>query len=248
MKQINLSQVDKKRLQALLDKHSSYKAFTAHKVHAYEFCSILNIEVCVYCNIVPISVVEAKGKGKRPCLDHVVSQDENSDLQLEHTNLVPSCPFCNTNLKGATPVLEADDNVIIIHPHNENFDSLKVIHAVLNPNEIEYTNPNAFLIKFEDVPDTDPALIIKANKTVEIFILAEQYQGDFIKNEVCNMFKRMKFYSKGQKAQISKLADLPDGELFTTLFPYYECDIHKTPLGKLYRDIARQFEHEICNP
>lgn len=248
MKQINLSQADKKRLQALLNKHPTYKAFSAKKADAYAFCTIFKIDVCVYCNIVPISVAQAEEKGKRPYLDHVVSQDEDSTLQLEHTNLVPSCSFCNSSLKHTKKVLDVNGNIIIIHPHNEDFDSLKVIHAVLNSNEIEYTNPKAFLIGFEDIPGTDPALIKKANKTIELFILAEQYKADFIKKEVCNMFEKMKFYSKGQRAQIYKLTDNSDDDLFTLLFPHYDCVIHKTPLGKLHRDIARQFKSQICTP
>jgi hypothetical protein len=78
--------------------------------------------------------------------------------------------------------------------------------------------------------------------------LTEQYKADFIKKEVCNMFEKMKFYSEGQRAQISKLTDNSDADLFAILFPHYDCDIHKTPLGKLHRDIARQFEHQIFTP
>lgn len=101
----------------------SYSNFKTERqgYSAYKLVEKLNIPTCPYCNRTFINTVTFTRDGKevqlRPHLDHFYPQSKYPIFALSFFNLIPSCSFCNTNLKG-------DDDCTAsthIHPYRESF-------------------------------------------------------------------------------------------------------------------------------
>ena len=80
----------------------------------------------------------------------------------------------------------------------------------------------------------------RAKANVSVLKLRERYQ--FHKDEVVNLFKRIKYYSASKKNEIFEiLNEIKYIEGVNLLFPEKYCDINNTSLGKLKKDVLAIF-------
>jgi len=95
--------------------------------NAYDLCNLLKVNVCAYCNRVYTTTVIGTGLDLiiRPTLDHFFAQSDHPLLGLSFYNLIPSCNYCNSNLKGAKPVNLNHH----IHPYKEVL--IKMQHLII---------------------------------------------------------------------------------------------------------------------
>lgn len=86
-----------------IDKLMNYKTFF-HKNNgiSYTLSKYLNCNVCVYCGrIYTTTVYDENGDELiKPAFDHYFPKEEYPLLALSFYNLIPSCNYCNSNIKG----------------------------------------------------------------------------------------------------------------------------------------------------
>ena len=119
----------------VLDKDVSPVCFHWSDCHqdwsAWHFIRSLHVGSCCYCNADTIFSIlldqkkpgrtvdtHSKSDYKRSPLDHYIPRSRYPYLALSLYNLVPACPRCNTNIKGAKNLSHNDH----IYPYGENFD------------------------------------------------------------------------------------------------------------------------------
>lgn len=236
MKRIDLSEKQKFDAQKILSGFKSFSAFSRDKVAAYKFTNIIGIKVCPYCNIEYVyTVYDEHGKQVvRPDIDHFIPKNKdtgNPKLQLELTNLIPSCFACNERLKRDI-AFSRDTH---IHPYFDDFDS--IMYFRINIADTNYLNEENINICIERRNDAKSEDVKRALANIQVFKLKERYQ--FHKNEVVMLFKRIKAYNKAKIKEIEDLVSGGDKNSvdLSFLFPEKYCDINNTSLGKLKKDL-----------
>lgn len=237
MKKIELTEKQITEAKNILSAFKTYVAFSHNKDSAYRFTNIIGIKVCPYCNIeYAYTVYDGNGLPVlRPDIDHFVpknSKTGNSNLQLELTNLIPSCLICNERLKGRKRFSGAD----YLHPYFDDFDTIMKFH--INLNDTDYLTEKHFEICFVPSDDSNETDITRARNSIQVFRLKERYA--FHKDAVVMLFKRMKHYNYTKRQEIGSLFGIqPTAEQLA--FPEAHCEINKTSLGKLKRDIISEY-------
>jgi len=236
MKRISLDENQRKSLKEILSKFETYSSFSNDKDAAYSFTNIIGVRVCPYCNIeYTYTVYNERGKPVlRPDIDHFVPKNKktgNSKLQLELTNLIPSCLVCNERLKR-DKTFSRNEN---IHPYYDDFDS--IMEFCVSIKDINYLNENSFDIVFLPKENVSYNDIKRANNNINVFKLNERYF--FHKNEVVMIFKRIKHYNSSKLREINELIE-PKKNL-SMIFPEQDCDINSVSLGKLKKDIIQKY-------
>ncbi|MEI6057236.1 MAG: hypothetical protein WCR55_14410, partial [Lentisphaerota bacterium] len=169
----------------------------------------------------------------RPDLDHFVSQFDSNEESLNWKNLIPSCQQCNSRLK----LSKKFDPKTHLHPYLDDFDSIKRIAIFLT--SINYLNEGNFKIVFIDKSIDNPNDTKKADRNIIDFKLIERYQHH--KDEVVNIFANLQLYHKNKREEIAHLMN--DGySLRHLLLVDSICEINKTSLGKLKRDIINTYK------
>lgn len=237
MKKIVINKNKKQELINLLKGEKSYENFRDNKEKAYKFTSKTGIKICPYCNINYVyTVINKSGKEIiRPDLDHFEPQSIIRSKSLEWSNLIPSCQTCNSRLKGRKKFSEKTH----IHPYKEDFDSIMRFSVSLK--NTEYLNENNFDITFSVKDNAKNDLVLKAKKNIDDFKLEDRYQ--YHKNEVINIFQKIKFYNNIREKEISNLLGI-SGSLNTILFNDENNDINQVSLGKLKRDIIKKYKNK----
>ena len=105
-------EINSDRVLQLLDYESLYDD---PNWNAYKLCEKLDISVCPYCNRNYVFVTRnVDGKFlTRPQLDHFFVKSKYPFLSCSFFNLIPSCPFCNTE--------KNDNDKSTIYPYLEEF-------------------------------------------------------------------------------------------------------------------------------
>lgn len=239
MIKIELSDKREKELQAILDKYNSYSAFSQNKDDAYEVFRRINIGICPYCNLCKLDLIEENKTGEtkkrlRSPFDHWVPQSSHKgkNLELKIKNLVPACHTCNS-LKNATPFNDKE----YINPYFDDFDSIKRFEVETSGG---YDNPEHLTILITNNPDHtgDSHDFNRADANISVFSLTTRYQE--YKGEVVKLLKKYKYYHAPKINELSKLTGDFDG-LIAILLEDVDCDISKTQLGKLKRDLFKQY-------
>lgn len=212
-----------------------YSSFSDKKNgNSFEFIRELGISFCPYCNINDVYAVinEKDEKICRPDIDHFLPKSDFPKLQLELENLVPSCLMCNQRLKGKTPF----SNRKYLNPYREDFDSIMEIKLDLNgPN---YLSEDNFKIIFVKRKGANPAKVKKAKNNIGVFKLDDRYQ--YYKNEIIPIMKNIAFYKHAKRQEIENLFNQNYCVPFRIiLLPEENCEINKTRLGKLKRDVIK---------
>lgn len=237
MRKIELLENKTKQAKAILSKYKTFAAFSKNKIDAYAFTNLVGLKVCPYCNIEYVYTVYDKKNEPvvRPDIDHFIpknSQTGNPALQLEFTNLVPSCFICNERLKGK----KAFSRVKYIHPYEDDFDSIMIFHVELH--DLNYLSEDNFELYFSQAECAVASDVKRAFNSIKVFKLNERYA--FHKNEVVMLFKRMQYYTQSKNNEISSLVGIPLSKESMVL-PEKYCDINSTSLGKLKRDVIRNY-------
>lgn len=240
MKKIELSDGQKDKARSILKKYKTYSAFSKNKEDAFNFTSIIGIKVCPYCNIEYVYTVykEKKKPVVRPDIDHFIPKNGktgNPKLQLELTNLIPSCFVCNERLKGSKAFSQDE----YMHPYFDDFDSIMSFR--INLNDTDYLDEAKFEIQILPQDSANADEIIKALNNIEVFKLKERYR--FHKDEVVMLFKRMRNYNTSKLKEIENLLNGDSKAVLNLsyLFPEKYCDINSTSLGKLKRDVLNKY-------
>ena len=236
------------------------------KLISYWLTERLNVNTCPYCNRSPIHTVfdnSANQKGLiRPTLDHFYPKAKYPFLALSFYNLIPSCYFCNSSLKGGEKDEDKDKdnegkkNKVIITPKTH-----------LNPYIDGFGDDAKFSFEFTEVqsqkshPD-NYKIILDSNKQKQVDKEKQrQIFGDNPNEGNVNLFKLERIYQvhrdlvgelvvkaevfKAQQENIRQFyqaLSTNDSELYQFYFGNYldEKDHNKRPLAKLTKDIVTE--------
>ena len=160
---------------------------------AYEIMSILNVNVCPYCNREYTNTI-MKGKNKviRPDFDHYYSKSEYPIFALSLYNLIPYCKICNQKKREKS--FHYDINM---YPFEEGVEDKKVFTYELPDYKIK--------IQKEDMEDKYGRFL----KNARILNIEEIYDGAH-RNVVKNIIQK-------HKSMNEKIIDVYNQRLGTTI-------------------------------
>lgn len=221
-----LSAKDKKSLNGIFN----YNWFDDKKndlYNAYDLCSNLKIETCVYCNRLYTSTVITKKKELiiRPTLDHWFPQGEHPILALSFYNLIPSCSPCNSSVK-----------------HDSGFKLTKNIHPYVDSKVTsKYTLLSTYdksLATFKIKVDSKDKKILSTLEEMKIAVIYEHHQS-----ELTDLDLLRRKYNKSYLKDLNKLlgTTISEKEVYRIMFgvEYEDENFYKRPLSKLKKDILK---------
>lgn len=211
-----------------------------------ELLNRLNINVCPYCNRNYISNYYDKKKGKSTTatLDHYYTKDKYPFLAVNIYNLIPSCPVCNSYLKGQNQKLH-------LQPYSDESDSLYFKIEFKTIGQLYNFNSNDIKINIEENLDKEPDIQEKASGSKDVFYLKSVYEvhrSDVfkLKNQIKEYleFKNAKEYLEKQygKDLAEKLNNINIEENW---FQFLGVELQDMPLTKLKTDIYKQIMDSI---
>lgn len=212
-----------------------YYSFSNSKTRdAYKLAEILDVSICSYCNENYTYTMRARF---RPEFDHFLPKSKYPEFQLSLYNLVPSCHTCNSSLKGQKDFSQKPH----LNPYKKDFNF--IVKFAINIKNTNYLSEDDFEICFvyNDINSSDNEF---AKNNIMDFKLEERYQ--FHKDEVVKLAKAAKYYTSYKRKELNALLTDNDLPLTSVLFPDKDCDINKTSLGKLKRDISKFFLQSEC--
>lgn len=222
---------------------------------AYWLTQRLNINTCPYCNRIPIHTVLDKNKKGliHPTLDHFYPKSDEPFLALSFYNLIPSCYYCNSSLKGRTDM----DIETHLHPYVDGFGGdavFSVDYAKLLPQKSHPDNYNIKLTPGNSISQKKRIQIFGDDNSLNdkdgnknLFKLEDIYQvHQDIVGELVVKAEEFKAKQENIRQFYSALAT-NDSELYQFYFGNYlnPNDHHKRPLAKLTRDIVLEILPEI---
>lgn len=218
--------------------------------NAYDLCYALKVNVCVYCNRVYTNTVIGKGRDLiiRPTLDHYFHQAVYPILGLSFYNLIPSCNFCNSNLKGEKPF----SLNLHMHPYKEGFGqdaTFDYLQTGFNQEKSDARNYKITLNENVTYPNMKHSRLFGVPATpnsgnVEVFKIREVYQGhaDVVGELIVKSDKLSPYYAGNIINMLSHLGATKQ-EFYRFYFANYldEKDFNKRPLAKLTKDIVTKY-------
>lgn len=196
---------------------------------AYHLAESLQLRSCTYCNRSYTTTMTNRlgGKLMRPQFDHWFPKSKFPLLALSFYNLIPSCPTCNSSVKG--------DMVLNLEDH---------VHPYIDCNQTNEFSFNFFYKSFTDVEIyiTKQGLTDKASNTFKKLQIDTMYNSHH--DELKDLLKIKQYYSD---TYIQKIQDLfPNNrlsyqEIYRLLFgtELDSVDFHKRPLSKFKSDILK---------
>ncbi len=204
----------------------AYNNWRRWKYNPYIFVEDIGLKTCPYCNRNYIFTVNKKSKKLRPEIDHFYPKSKYPFLAMSYGNLIPSCSVCN-HTKSDTY------NKNLVNPYNV---KEKDYHLTFTPNSINFV-----LVEVEkyDFKSFDIEVRGKAIKNIDIFKLKELYSQH--KDEVLELLVKKAYYPESYIREL-ELFGFGQDEIYRYLFSNYnqEDDLHKRPLSKLTKDIAKE--------
>jgi hypothetical protein len=201
----------------------------------------LMIKVCPYCNIQPTEdIIDDAGiRIVGPAYDHFYDQATNRILALSFYNLIPSCTYCNSNLKGTIPF----NSEFHLHPFIHDFGDKAKFKSVLSANGLHKYEIQIKTYCTKGSDDFKRLLgdeIDMEKGNINVFKLKERYKGYSDKAEIMAKFfdRNSHYYIKSNKGFFEKLKT-NESEMFSTLF-HTEFQIEKFnlyPFSRLNRDL-----------
>ena len=186
---------------------------------------LLNIKVCPYCNRQYITPIIINGKQLRGDLDHFIPKSRHPWLSMSLYNLVPCCHICNSRLKSNTEITFSD-----LAPYRDNVASqFKYVY-----DEIEGT------IEAKAIDNTN----LKIKKYLSLYKINEtlKYHTDIPRK----IFLRLQAYPYGYVQGLINQRIISEADrksIYNDIIgcPLDEKDIDQEILGKLKKDMERQF-------
>jgi hypothetical protein len=201
---------------------------------AYELTDKLKVDVCPYCNRNYTFTVKSNNGSTRPQFDHFYDKATYPILALSFYNLIPSCPTCNSTMKGTKPFSLKTH----IHPYEEGFENKAYFSLHVKDSSFYYDKKG-----FETSLKTEDA---RVQNNIRDFGLKELY--DEHKEIVLELIQKAEIYNK---SYLDELMQNYEGTLFKNredLMRLVTCgyvsddDLHKRPLSKLIKDISQELE------
>ncbi|MBU0632860.1 hypothetical protein KKA17_09450 [bacterium] len=213
-----------------------YGNFTNQKEEydAYELAEKLKVDVCPYCNRNYTFTVKSNNASTRPQFDHFYDKATYPILALSFYNLIPSCPTCNSTMKGTKQF----SLITHVHPYEEGFE--KIAHFSLHVKDSSFYYDEK---GFDTSLNTQDA---RVQKNIEDFGLDKLYEKH--KDIVLELIQKAEIYNE---SYIDELFDRYEGTLFKNredLLRLVTCgyvsdeDLHKRPLSKLIKDISEELD------
>lgn len=224
--------------------------------HAYSIALKLNINTCPYCNRNYINtVIDKKGKKIiRPTFDHFFPQKAHPFLALSFYNLIPSCYFCNSSIKGA-----ANINILThINPYKEGFDKDATFHVMIKNCKPKKSDPENYTLIFMD--NINPLVLgshsrykkifggskmipNKDEGNINLFKLEDIYQSHLdIVGELVVKCDRLSLGYSDSLHGLFGLLKTNKIEFYQYYFGNYfnEKDFHRRPMAKMSKDVVSQ--------
>lgn len=219
---------------------------------AYSIGAKLQINTCPYCNRVYINTIIGVHKDNiiRPTFDHFFSQKNHPLLSLSFYNLIPSCYYCNSNLKGSHEMCLEHH----LHPYLDGFDNDFLFNFLIVDEKANKSHPDNYKIfiksnlsntnpKFEKVLYNENPIRGEKRGNANLFKLNEIYQSH--RDVVGELIVKCDSLSKGYSNSLHEVFGLLNtnkAEFYRYHFGNYfnEKDFHRRPLAKLSKDIVSQ--------
>lgn len=205
---------------------------------AYAYVLSLKIKVCPYCNrnyITPLYSEEGK---MRADLDHFFAKSKYPYLSISLFNLIPSCKYCNSSLKGQKEFTYTNN----FHP----FDNIKA-HDLY---EITYIPENIscffgkedFNVKIKYNYINENWKKIKGN--TDILKIEEIYQ--YHKDIVVNLIKKKYIYDEAYIRYLChsypNLFSSREEVVNFLISSYNISEVENVPLGRLLKDLIKEMD------
>lgn len=214
-------------LQSKISNIIKYDDWFVKQKHAYTLAKNLNRNTCTYCNRIYTNTVinEDNKKIIRPQFDHWFPKKQFPLLALSFYNLIPSCSFCNSSVKG--------DNIYELSTH---------VHPYIDKNDIsnfKFTYDNNSVYDYKILLDKK-TVTSKVEKTFEDLFLIEIYNSHI--SELQDIIKLKETYSENFIAILQNTfpdAGLSPKEIYRLVFgAYFNVEeFHKRPFSKFKKDI-----------
>ena len=239
MKKIVRNRNKENEIRKILGRYKAYKAFSENRKDAYRVAELYDVKVCPYCNINYTYAVYTKDKFVcRPDFDHFSLKSKNKNLALDIDNLVPCCQQCNSRVKLRKFFFLKTH----VHPFFDDFDSLADFLVDVENVGLIHKEEN---FKILCLPQNGVSLLEKKKVRNSIRELGIEERYQFHKDVVGTIIKHGYLYNKYRCEEIGSLVDPGQGinyAALSLLFPDIDCDINKTSLGKLKRDVSRKIK------
>lgn len=239
----------RKEIVNFLFSYSSFSNVTKNKYDAYDLCANLGVEACLYCNRNFIqTIVHGNDKIIRPELDHFIPQVSTSLLKISFYNLIPSCHFCNSNLKGEERFNLKD----YFHPYYGSFDDHKTYfkYKPISPEAFFAPNDSSVEIKL-DTREVIGNHKDRIEKNIETFKLNQIYNYNISLVNDLQRLKRLSnkkylewirtkvFIDSKGKPKVSSIAEVYE----SVMMNYYKPeDYAKRPMAKFTKDISKELK------
>lgn len=219
-----------------VDDAFSYDSLTDSARHI--ILTSMDIPVCPYCNIDYTLNYEKKGQQRSTAdLDHFYLKSEYPEYSLCLYNFVPSCPVCNSKMKGTKSMTRTTH----LYPHSRETDYVE------KEVRFEIQNMASFLLGKNRVldlelcidPDAKQKNKIEANE--QVFQLNSRYQNFQWYAE--EWLKKAQIYNSYYEDELKKWMIHSSIDIKELIFGYSlsEQEYGRRSLGKLKNDLLIQF-------
>jgi hypothetical protein len=199
------------------------------------FTENFDFRTCFYCNKDFITNFESKKKVSTFQLDHFYDKDTYPYLALSFYNLIPSCPTCNSKVKGKANCFKTCEP-----PNSANFYFNEKVKFKL------YLDESCKDLHLKSKDDID--INLKENysneykKYIEVFKLNERYKAH--KDIVFDMIEKAELYPESRLKELQDLTDIPFQQIKKDIFNLIDedADLSKKPFSKLIKDISEELK------
>lgn len=222
--------------QDVVDSHDIFKYSDLGRDNKSIIKSDMDVPVCPYCNIdYTYSFTNNEKKNTSTAdLDHFYVQSKYSQYSLCLYNFIPSCQVCNSRMKLRKKMTVNTH----IYPHKESFEK-KAKFEVSNLVDV-YLNGNMPVLKLNIYNDEDK----RVAKSNDVFEIENRYE--YHKGYAKELLEKSVIYNETYREELN--------ETMTSIFKknynikslifgneLLEEDTRKISLGKLKRDLLKQF-------
>ena len=155
----------------------SYKRYISqNKEMSYALAKLMDSNTCTYCNRVYTLTVSKQDDNQtdgednneihliRPEFDHWYPQSKYPDLALSYYNLIPSCHYCNSNLKRDTELSKEE----YIHPYLDDKIGFHFAYVLTSKGHAVVVGKNQ---------DVDDDYFRKVQNTLDLFEIKSVYDA-----------------------------------------------------------------------
>ena len=226
-----LGVLNKIRDNKLIEKAFNYKHLAASDRH--KILNTMDVTVCPYCNMNYTLCYDIEEERKTTAdLDHFYIKSEYPEYGLCLYNFVPSCPVCNSKLKGKKSMTRETH----IFPHEDSFDD-KAKFEIINLIEVLVHKKEQLDLKLVNYKNDE-----KVENSARIFKINELYY--FHKSFASELLENAIVYNESYTNELQSIKNIFEKKLdvkqmvFGANIP--ENLYARISLGKLRMDLLNQ--------